>query len=171
MNLYRYRKDMDMYVVKKTSEFENYFMLLTILVFIPKPYSLHKFIRLWVELSNVHLDEDIEDSIVRNLTINGEYTSFRLTRHNSLGPRLPFSTRSCGSPGHLQRLNSLFGWPFKIGYGRRTVLKNKVGIIVNYAPFANKLKRWRHTSFSIAASPKGFGDDKGVAPIYSYFVG
>jgi hypothetical protein len=30
---------------------------------------------LWGELRNVHLDEDIEDSIVWNLTTNGEYTS------------------------------------------------------------------------------------------------
>jgi hypothetical protein len=36
---------------------------------------IHEYIRLWVELCDVHLREEIEDSIVWNLTSNGEYST------------------------------------------------------------------------------------------------
>ena len=38
-------------------------------------HHLYEFIRLWVELSNVRLHDDVEDSIRWNLTANGEYYS------------------------------------------------------------------------------------------------
>jgi hypothetical protein len=86
-----------------------------------------------------------------------------------MGPLVPFSTRLCGNLGRLQTSNSSHGWPFKIGYGWRTFLKNVVGTIVVFAPFASKLKRWRHTYFSNVASPKCFGDDKGTASSIQLF--
>jgi hypothetical protein len=36
---------------------------------------IHHYISLWIEISNVHLHEDEEYKIVRNLAMNGEYFS------------------------------------------------------------------------------------------------
>jgi hypothetical protein len=36
---------------------------------------IHEYIRLWVLLSDIHLIEDIEDSIIWNLTPSGEYST------------------------------------------------------------------------------------------------
>ena len=36
---------------------------------------IHEYIRLWVQLSEVNLQEEVEDSITWNLTASGEYST------------------------------------------------------------------------------------------------
>jgi hypothetical protein len=87
----------------------------------------------------------------------GSTLRHRLTTPNSSSPPSHASTSCYVNFGSLQRSNSLLGWLFVIGYGRRIVLRKEVGIIVVFVHFASKPKRRRRTFSRIAAIPRGFG--------------
>jgi hypothetical protein len=46
---------------------------------------IHKYIRLWVELNDIHLIEDAEDGIIWDLTTNGEYSTTSMYNTQFLG--------------------------------------------------------------------------------------
>jgi hypothetical protein len=67
---------------------------------------IHEYLCLWNEIHSLHLDEEIEDSIVWNLTNNCEYYTTLAYTHNSLVRRC-MNKMAC--IGHPPKLGSSLG--------------------------------------------------------------
>jgi hypothetical protein len=52
----------------------------------------------------------------------------------------------------------LLGWPFKIGFGWRVVLREGVGPVAGFGRFTTNLKRRRLTFIPIVSTPSVFGE-------------
>jgi hypothetical protein len=99
----------------------------------------HLSVGLWSAIQDEHIEEAMEDNILK---VNGKWAIFceiGVCTTIYWGQPLPFYTRRCGGLGPLLNINLLLGLPSKIGFGRRTIWRRGVGIIVGFALFASKL--------------------------------
>jgi hypothetical protein len=112
-----------------------------------------QFVELWTLINNVHLEIEVEDSIVWKLRRMANTPRHRLTSFNSLASSIPICITLRGRLGPPRRLKIMLGLPFKIGFGRSIGFKHGVGLIVGFALFASNARKQPTIFLSLAASP------------------